>query len=309
MLLEDAIKIHKESGNKIDMLETLWIEIKNNHLEEEYYKKKIEKMPKWDYFISDLDGTFYRGMLLKEAFTLFIKYVKDYDIRKMDMDLYKEFLDDYINFVEIERDACNKKVDYYDYTDAGLFMIYKYQKLIDFDNFLEVLKASFHRKDKVNPFRFSMKILKETILKWNNFLFISWASNFVFLIYLDLLKKDITEELWEKYAEKIYGISTYADFEDQNVFDSWSAFWKNKLINDLKDTWVIKKVIWWMWDTTSDFWISDNLEKCSDFYFINPAKSVVTKFDELKKPWVNFHFITEKKDLIFEFEIEKIKLV
>jgi len=57
-------------------------------------------------------------MLLKEAFTLFIKYVKDYDIRKMDTNLYKEFLDDYIIFVEIERNAYNKKIEYYDYIDA-----------------------------------------------------------------------------------------------------------------------------------------------------------------------------------------------
>jgi len=308
MLLREAIKIHKNSLNKIDILETLWIEIKNNYLEEDYYKKKIKNIPKWDYFISDLDGTFFRGMLLKEAFTIFIKYVKNYDIRQMDKNKFKEFLDDYLEFVEIERDACNKKIAYYDYIDAWLFIIYKYNDLIKFDNFIEHLKISFHRKDKINPFRFSIKILKETILSWNNFLFISWASNFVFNIYLDLLKKDISEELWEEYSNKIYWISTFADFKNKKVYDCWSANWKNKLINDLKEKWIIDKINWWMWDTTSDFWISNNLEKDSDFFFINPAKSVITDFDKYNTNNVNYHFITEKKDLIFEFEKSKINI-
>ena len=38
MLLSEAIKIHKNSWNKIDILETLWIKLKNNYLEENYYK-------------------------------------------------------------------------------------------------------------------------------------------------------------------------------------------------------------------------------------------------------------------------------
>ena len=106
-----------------------------------------------------------------------------------------------------------------------------------------------------------MKLLKETILSWNNFLFISWASNFIFNIYLNLLKESIKKELWEKYSNKIYWISTFADFENNNVYDCWSSDWKNKLIKDLKEKWIIKKIHWWMWNTTSDFWISNNLGK------------------------------------------------
>jgi len=309
MLLKEALKIHKNSWNKLDILEILWAKLENDYLSEKHYKEKIEKLPKWDFFISDLDWTFFRWTLIQEAFSLFIKYIKNLDIRKVDTEFYKSFLDDYIYFINIETDAYNKQISYYDYLTAGLFMIFKYKKLIDFDNYLEVLKAYFYKKDKVNPFRFSMKLLEDTIKSWINFLFVSWASNFIFDIYLKLLKKDITKRLWKKYADRIYWISTYVDFDNKKVYDLWSSTWKNKLINDLKKNWTIKKIIGWMWDTTADFWISNNLEIDSDFYFINPAKSVVTDFDKLKKSWINYHLITEKKDLIFEFNIDKIKIL
>ena len=60
MLLKEALKIHKNSWNKLDILEILWAKLENDYLSEKHYKEKIEKLPKWDFFISDLDWTFFR---------------------------------------------------------------------------------------------------------------------------------------------------------------------------------------------------------------------------------------------------------
>jgi len=309
MLLKEALEIHKKSKWKIDILETLWIEIKNNYLQEEFYKNKISKLPTWKYFISDLDWTFFRWTLIKEAFSLFTKYLRDQNISNIDLEKYKNFLDDFKLFKKIEKDAYNKKIDFNDYLTAWLFLIYKYHYLVDWDDFLLELKAFFHQKQKVNPFRFSIKKMQEILENWNQFLFISWASSFVFEIYLDLLKKYIWENIWEQYINQIHWISSYPNLNEKYVYNLWTYDWKDNFLKELKKQDFLTEIIGWMWDTTADFWISQNLPENTDFFFINPAYSVIKNFEKLKKDNINYHFITERKDLIFEFDIKDIEVL
>lgn len=105
MLLEEAIKIHTQNQWKIDILELLWIKLWDNNFNENYYTNKIEHLKKWNYFISDLDWTFFRWMVSQEVFSLFVKYVKTQDILNLDLNIYKEFLDDNKYFHEIEKKA------------------------------------------------------------------------------------------------------------------------------------------------------------------------------------------------------------
>ena len=309
MKLQEALKIHKNSKWKIDILETLGIKIKNNYIEENFYKQKIKNLPKAKYFISDLDWTFFRWTLIKEAFSLFAKYLRDQNIDNINLEKYKEFLDDYKLFKQIEKDAYNKKISYTDYLNSGLFIIYKYQKLVSWEDYLEKLKNYFHQKEKVNPFRFSMKKMKEVLENWNQFLFISWASSFVFEIYLDLLKKYIWENIWKKYISQIHGISSFVDFKKNSVHNLWNKTWKFEFISELKKQDFLEEIIAWMWDTSSDYWIANHLPKNSHFYFINPAYTAITDFENLAKKDINFHFITERKDLIFEYNIDEIKIL
>jgi len=67
---------------------------------------------------------------------LFAKYLRNQNIKNINLEKYKEFLDDYKLFKKIEKDAYNKKIDYIDYLNSGLFIIYKYQKLINWKDFL-----------------------------------------------------------------------------------------------------------------------------------------------------------------------------
>lgn len=309
MLLKEALKKHKESKWKLDILELLLIEIKENYCNQKFYNEKINKLPKWKYFISDLDWTFFRWTLIKEAFSLFAKYYREQNIENINIDKYKEFLDDFKLFKKLEKDAYNKKISYIDYLNAWLFLIYKYYNKNTWSDFLVYLKEYFHKQQKVNPFRFSMKKMKEILESWNQFLFISWASSFVFEIYLELLKEYIWKNLWEKYINQIHWISSYVDLEKKYVYNMWSKTGKYNFISELKKKNFLEKIIWWMWDTSSDYWISNNLEKNIPFYFINPAYTAVTEFDKLAKKDVNYHFITERKDLIFEYEINKIKIL
>jgi len=309
MLLKEALKMHKNTKWKIDILETLWIEIKNNYLDNNFYKQKIKDLPKWKYFISDLDWTFFRWTLIKEAFSLFAKYLRDQDISNMDLEKYKEFLDDFKLFKSIEKDAYNKTIDYNNYLNSWLFIIYKYQKLINWDNYLEKLKKHFYKKQKVNPFRFSIAKMSEILKNWNNFLFISWASSFVFEIYIDLLKSYIWKNIWEKYINQIHWISSYADFENKDVYNMWNMEWKFHFITELKKQDFLTGIIWWMWDTSSDYWIANHLPDSTDFYFMNPAYTAISEFEKLANKKVNFHFITERKDIIFEYDIESIKIL
>jgi hypothetical protein len=193
--------------------------------------------------------------------------------------------------------------------NAWLFLLYKYNNLTNWDEFLVFLKDYFYRKQKVNPYRFSIKKMKEILENWDNFLFISWASSFVFEIYLELLKEYIWKNLWEKYIKQIHWISSYVDFEKKYVYNMWNKTWKFDFISELKKKNFIKKIIWGMWDTSSDFWIANHLEKNIPFYFINPAHTVISNFNNHNKPSVDYHFISERKDLIFEYNIDEIELL
>jgi len=309
MLLKEALEIHKNSKWKIDILETLSIEVKNDYLNEEFYKQKIDKLPTGKYFLSDLDWTFFRWTLIREAFSLFAKYLRDQDIANINLEKYKEFLDDLKLFKIIEKKAYNKKIDFNEYLNAWLFIIYKYQNLIDWKDFLQELRNYFHKKQKVNPFRFSIAKMSEVLKEWNHFLFISWASSFVFEIYLDLLKSYIWKNIWEEYIEQIHWISSHPDFEKKHVYNMWNMDWKFEFITELKKQKFLTEIIGWMWDTSSDYWIANHLPDSTDFYFINPAYTAISEFKKLANKKINFHFITERKDIIFEYDIESIKIL
>lgn len=60
MLLKEAIHLHNQHKGKTDILELLGIEIREDYQEETYYSDKIERLETGNYFISDLDGTFFR---------------------------------------------------------------------------------------------------------------------------------------------------------------------------------------------------------------------------------------------------------
>ncbi len=309
MLLQEALEIHKKSKWKIDILETLWAEIKNNYYEQKFYQKIVDKLPIGEYFISDLDWTFFRGILIKEAFTIFAKYLREQDVTTINLIKYKEFLDDFKLFKKLEKEAYNKKIDYNDYLTAWLFLINKYHDLWNWEKFLEYLKNYFYKQEKVNPFRFSMKKLKEVIQNWQYFLFVSWASSFVFTIYLDLLKDYIKKELWEKYVKNIYWFSSYANPKEKIVYNLWNMQWKYDFIKELKNKNIFTKIIWWMGDTNSDYWIANHLDNNANFYFMNASYSAVTQYKKLANKYINFHFIFERKDIIFEYDINKIKLL
>lgn len=309
MLLKEALNIQKESKWQIDILELAWIKIKYDYCEEKYYKNKVSKLPKWNYFISDLDWTFYRWVLIKEAFSSFAKYLTEQDIRNIDLERYKEFLDDFKFFKELEKDAYNKKIDYTEYLNAGMYILYKYHNLVSWDKYIVYLKEKFYIDEKVNPLRFSMRKIKEILLAWDNFIFISWASSFVFEIYIELLKEHIRKDLWVWYVKNIYWISSYVNFNKKFVYNMWNKDWKYRFISEMKKKWIFKKIIWWMWDTTSDYWISNHLDNNINFYFINPANTVLTDYEKLYKKWVNYKFIFERKDLIFEYKKENIKIL
>ncbi|HID08911.1 TPA: hypothetical protein EYP13_01645 [Candidatus Micrarchaeota archaeon] len=100
------------------LVETLGIKIKEDHFKEKFYLDKINSLPKGRYFLSDLDGTFFRGFLIKEVFAVFIKYFKDLDVDKISLNVYKEFIEDYKLFREMEKQAINRQIDYLRYICA-----------------------------------------------------------------------------------------------------------------------------------------------------------------------------------------------
>ena len=93
MRLEDAINMTKQTWNTKDILEILWVCMVDDYWKD-YYKKKIEMLPKSEYFISDLDWTFFRGTLQKEACSLFIKFVVSKRYYDINPEEYYEFLKD-----------------------------------------------------------------------------------------------------------------------------------------------------------------------------------------------------------------------
>lgn len=305
MLLKDLLNRSKDK----DILEYSWINISDSFLDENYYIDWINNLKNNSYFISDLDGTFFRWMLSKETFSHFIKYIRKQNILSLNKDLFKDFLDDIFVFNELEVKAYNKEMKYSEYIDAWTFLMFKYKTLIDFDKFLIYLENSFINKEKVRPYRFSFKKMKEVLLAWNWFLFVSWAPHFALEIYIKLLKNYISKTIWEEYSNNIYWFWSYINIYSNNAV---LLFWKdhkNSLICDIKKSWKIDKVIWWMWDSPRDFWISYNLEDYSEFYFVNPEERVITNFSALAKKEIKYTLIFERKDLIFEIKPENINII
>ena len=186
MRLEDAIKSTKEAWNTKDILEFLWINMLDNY-NKKYYSEKIEKLPKWEYFISDLDWTFFRWTLQKEAVSLFIKYVVSKELYNINTDNYYEFLKDLEYFNKLEKQAFNKEINFWEYLNAGIFLLLKHKDLVNWEDFLTFIKYHFSSKEKIKPFRFSMAKMKEVLDSGKIFLFISWAPDFIFDIYLEIL--------------------------------------------------------------------------------------------------------------------------
>jgi len=309
MLLSEALHIYHNMEWKADILEILWIQEKADYFSEKFYQDKLKNLPKGRYFLSDLDGTFFRSTLIKEAFTVFAKYLRSLDIEKINVDKYKEFLDDFKLFKQLEKLAYNRQIPYTEYLNAGLFLIYRHHHQVDWNDFLAYLKDYFYRHQKVNPFKFSLDKMVEILQTDAYFLFISWSSNFVFEIYLELLKQYIAELIGKDKASKIYGFCAYANLEQGYVYDLYAKDQKYAFIEKLKEFGIFDEIIGWMGDTPGDYWISNHLEEGKDFYFINPVYSVITDHEQNKKPGVNYHFINERKDLVFEYEIDKIKIL
>lgn len=307
MKLEDAVLKTKQAWNTKDILEILGIELIEN-FDKDYYNQKIEKLPKWNYFISDLDWTFFRWTLQKEAVSLFIKFVISKWLYTLKADKYYDFLVDLEYFYELEKKAFNKEIVFSEYLNAGIYLLLKHKNLVDWDDYLAFIRYNFSTKEKIKPFRFSIEKMKEILSEDNIFLFVSWAPDFIFEIYLELLKIYISKNIWEEEAKKIYGFGTKIWKCGKYFCPLWASHNKTSFINLLREKWIFKKTIWWMWDTSADFWISKALDKWNDFWFINPEKKVIEKFDELYYKEINYKMIFERKDLVCEFEKNSIKI-
>ena len=309
MILEKALIELKNTKSTRDVLEILWIKFRCDYLSFDYYNYKIKNLPSGDYFISDLDWTFFRWTLQKEAVTLFIKFVWKQDYLNLDLDDYHDFLKDAKFFNELEKKAFNKEIEYFEYLNAWIYLLLRHKHLVKWDDYLNYIKQNFKKKEKINPFRFSISKMKEVLLLWKNFIFLSWAPDFIFEIYLSLLKKYIVKYIWLEYENKIFWFWSHLLLDTDEYSPLWGREYKKWFIDILVEKWVLKNIEWWMWDTVSDFWISYSLWKWDDFYFVNPEKKVIDKFDEFKKNNVNYHLIIERKDLIIKIQKEDIKFI
>jgi len=309
MELQKAIEELKSENNKKDILEILWIKFCEDFSQEDYYTNKIDALPKWEYFLSDLDGTFFRWTLQKEAFSLFVKFVKKQDILQYDVNKYSEFLKDLQYFDILEKQAYNKEVPFSEYLHAGIYLLIKHRELVSWHEYKVYLKNSFKQKEKVNPYRFSFQKLKEVLDSWKKFMFISWAPNFIFDIYVEILKEYIEKNISPAAANNIYWFWTKINTNNFILTPLWWAPHKSKFIQLLQEKQILTGVLGGMWDTSSDFWISFHLDKNKDFYFVNPDKKVIQVYDETKVKDVNYHLIFERKDLIFEMKKEDIAII
>ena len=240
---------------------------------------------------------------------MFIKFVRKQDYLDLDFDKYQCFLKDVKFFNDLEKQAFNKEIEYFEYLNAGIYLLLRHRELIDWDDYLIFIKNSFKSKEQINPFRFSINKMREVLENWDNFIFVSWAPDFIFEIYINLLKKYITKNLWEKYAQNVYWFWSFLYIDKLEYVPLWWKDNKNDFINLLKNKWIIINSVWWMWDTTSDFWISYSLNKNKDFYFVNPEKKVIEKFDEFIKKGINYNLIIERKDLIINIKKEDINFI
>lgn len=309
MELKNAMEMLNDENNKLDILEILWIRFTEDFLEEKYYIDRLKQLPKWEYFLSDLDWTFFRGVLQKEAISLFVKYVKKQNILEYDLWEYTEFILDLKYFDILEKQAYNKEIPFFEYLHAGIYLLIKHRGLVNWQDYKKYLRNSFLQKEKITPYRFSFQKLKEVIDSWKNFLFISWAPNFIFDIYLDILKEYVEKNISPSAANNIYWFGTKINIDKLTLTPLWGAHHKSNFIDILKEKNIVTSVIWWMGDTSSDFWISHKLDKGSDFYFVNPDKRVITWYDKNIIPDINYHLIFERKDLIYEMKKEDITIM
>lgn len=308
MRLEDAVLQTKKEGNTKDILEILGIEMIENY-DTDYYNERIEKLPKWEYFISDLDWTFFRWSLQKEAVSLFIKFVVSKSYYNINPEKFFEFIKDLEYFNFLEKQAQNKEINFSDYLNAGIFLLLKHKSLIEWNDFLNFIKSSFSEKEKVKPFRFSMWKLKEVLDSGKNFLFVSGAPDFIFEIYMELLKNYIVKNVWISASNNIFWISSNFDKNMKFFTPLWWRKHKETFVNILREKNIITKTIWWMWDTWWDFGISDALDKQNEFFFVNPERKVLERFEELKTENIDFKMIIERKDFIWEIDRKSIKFL
>lgn len=308
MRLKNAVLQTKKEGNTKDILEILGIEMIENY-DTDYYNERIEKLPKWEYFISDLDWTFFRWSLQKEAVSLFIKFVVSKSYYNINPEKFFEFIKDLEYFNFLEKQAQNKEINFSDYLNAGIFLLLKHKNLIEWNDFLNFIKSSFSEKEKVKPFRFSMWKLKEVLDSGKNFLFVSGAPDFIFEIYMELLKNYIVKNVWISASNNIFWISSNFDKNMKFFTPLWWRKHKETFINILREKNIITKTIWWMWDTWWDFGISDALDKQNEFFFVNPERKVLERFEELKTENIDFKMIIERKDFIWEIDRKSVKFL
>ncbi len=307
--LEHALKKQKNSNWTLDILEILWISFDNDFENHGYYSQKIKNLPKWEYFLSDLDGTFFRWVLQKEAFSIFSKMIRKLDATKMDIDSYYHFLQDYKFFSTLEKKAYNKEIGYTEYLNAWIYLLLKHRELIPWADYIAEIKRTFSWRRKVNPYRFSLSKMKEVLMSWKKFMFISGAPSFIFDIYMNTLREYISEKLWEEYSKNIYGCGSYINIDTKIVTPMWWKEHKMSFIEALKTKGIYESIIWGMWDTRSDFWISYHLDKNWPFYFVNPERKVVEEFDIHKKQNIDYKIIIERKDLLCTIDKENINII
>ncbi|MDD2907205.1 MAG: hypothetical protein PHH98_01055 [Candidatus Gracilibacteria bacterium] len=309
MELEKVLDLIKQKSNDKDILEHLGIRFRIDYENQDYYNDKMHLMHRGDYFISDLDGTFFRGVLQKEAFTIFVKFVKKHNYLDLNIDDYYLFLKDLEFFNKLEKKAYNKEIEFFEYLNAGIYLLLKHKDLVDWNGYLSFMKYSFKTKEKINPFRFSFSKMKEVLLSGGNFVFVSGSPNFVFDIYLELLKEYVAKNIGDSYSNNIFGFGSNVFMDCSDYTPLWGRDHKKQFINLLRDKRIINKTIGGMGDTSSDFGISYALDPDNEFYFVNPEKKVVDNFEKSIIETIDYKLIIERKDLIFNIKKEDINFI
>ncbi|MDD3144534.1 MAG: hypothetical protein PHV23_00320 [Candidatus Gracilibacteria bacterium] len=309
MRLEKVLDLLKQKDNKKDILEHLGIKFRTDYDNQDYYKNKMHSMHIGNYFISDLDGTFFRGVLQKEAFTVFVKFVKKHNYLDLNIDDYYSFLKDLEFFNKLEKKAYNKEIEFFEYLNAGIYLLLKHKNLVDWNGYLNFMRYSFKVKEKINPFRFSFSKMKEVLLSGGNFLFVSGAPNFIFDIYLDLLKEYVSKNIGDSYANNVFGFGSNVFMDCNDYTPLWGRDHKKTFINILREKKIINQTIGGMGDTSSDFGISYALDNGNKFYFVNPEKKVVDNFENFKIDSIDYMLLIERKDLIFSIKKEDINFI
>jgi hypothetical protein len=189
-----------------------------------------------------LDGTFYRGFTIELTIDYFAKYVESLPISQVDIETYKQFVEDYHYFSKIKQKAYNREIDFILYLDVGIYFLYKYIDKFDYNKFLQYFQNILNIKWIVNPYRFSIAKLIEVIQQGYKFLFVSGSSHFVFDLYLKLLKNYISAIYGQDIANSIYGFGSYSDFDSKRIYNLWSYEQKRNFIKELKQIKNIKVI-------------------------------------------------------------------